>query len=67
MPTDRLTVILGALTALYALYIAIALSWGRLRDALCNRRRREMSLLRFNAANAPRKRALRGHPYTKLR
>jgi len=64
MPTNRLTVILGALTALYALYIAIALSWSRLRDALCNRRRREMSLLRFNA---PRKRVLRGHPYTKLR
>ena len=64
MSTDRLTGILGALTALY---IAIALSWSRIRDALCNRRRREMSLLRFNAPNAPRKRALRGHAYTKLR
>jgi hypothetical protein len=51
MPTDRLTGILGALTALYALYIAIALSWSRIREALCNKRRRDMSLL----------------PYTKLR
>jgi hypothetical protein len=41
MQADRLNRILAALALLYVLYIAIALSWSRIRDAMLSKRRQQ--------------------------
>jgi len=53
MPAERLNRILLALMVLYALYIALALLWERLRDVLRNERRREVGLLGFSIRRKP--------------
>jgi hypothetical protein len=44
MQADRLNRILGVLAVLYVGYIAIALLWSRLRDAMHNGKRRTAGL-----------------------
>jgi hypothetical protein len=48
MEADRLNRIIAALAVLYVIYIAVALSWSRLHEAIRSRRRREISLVGFN-------------------
>jgi hypothetical protein len=52
MHQDRLNRIIAALALLYVAYIAIALSWHRLLDAVRNFRRRDVGLLGFTVPRA---------------
>jgi hypothetical protein len=61
---DRLNRIIGVLALLYVAYIAIALLWGRLRDARRNSRRRDMGPMGLRIPLKPTRQA---NPFRKAR
>jgi hypothetical protein len=64
MQADRLNRIIGVLALLYVGYIAIALLWSRLREALRDRKRREVVLSGFGV---PLKQPRSAHPFRRAK